>query len=89
MKLFNAIAAAAVIGGSFISANPARAQFLDPDTGIIRDQYGVFQDIDPGAALDHRLALPSDQRYMDRTGTIYDGNGMMIDLPDPLRAPMF
>ena len=81
--------AAVVVGTSFIVAASAKAQFLDPETGIIRDQFGVYQDIDPGAALDHQLALPSDRRYMDDWGTIRDGNRLIIDGPDPSRAPFF
>ena len=89
VKLFAAILTTTFLGIYLITVSPAKAQFLDPDTGIITDQFGVFQDIDPGAALDHQLGLPSDQRFMDDWGTIYDGNGLMIDGPDPSRAPFF
>ena len=89
MKLFTLIASAAVIGASFLVPNPAEAQFLDPTTGIITDQFGVLQDIDPGAVLNHQLALRSDRRYMDNSGTIYDGNRLMIDGPDPSRARFY
>ena len=89
MKLFNAIAAAAVIGSSVVSANPAQAQFIDPNTGVIKDRFGLIQGIDPSAALDHQLQSPSQRRYMDSWGTIRNGNGLMIDGPDPSRAPLF
>ncbi len=89
MKLFSSIAAVAVIGATCVAALPASAQFLDPNTGVITDQFGIIQDIDPGAVLDHQLALPSERRYMDDWGAIRDGNGMMIDGPDPSRAPLF
>lgn len=89
MKLFNAIAATAVICASFVAVNPVRAQFIDPSTGIIRDRYGIIQDIDPGAAIDTQLQMPSERRYMDDWGTILDGTGVIIDGPDPSRAPLW
>jgi hypothetical protein len=74
----------ALLGLSLSSGPAVQAQFLYPD-GSIRNYQGMPQSgPDPRRLLP---ILPSQQRYLDRnTGTIYDGNGLMRQTPNPLRT---
>jgi hypothetical protein len=75
---------AALLGLSLSTGLAAQAQFLYRD-GSIRNYQGIPQTgPDPRRLLP---TLPSQQRFLDRnTGTIYDGNGLMRQTPNPLRT---